>query len=247
MCVYLYQHSSLALNSIDKCFVPSDSLYQLARNRKLQPSQIFQYGLPIRKGFWSTAETKEKNKRTLRNDLNIDADLPTVLLVGGGDGMGGIVDIAKSLGERLGSDSSSAAYQMVVVCGNNQKAKESLSGYDFGKGVKVIVQGFVNNMDEWMQASDALVTKAGPGTIAEASICGLPCMLFSYLYVWIVSSRVNVYLKWMRMIDPPRSPILFSQLIHVLMQLPSSALAKKKATFHLLRTRGSAPIAVIHV
>ena len=179
--MYFTNICSLILNSVDKCFVPSDALYQLARKRKLQPSQIFQYGLPIRKGFWSTAETKDRNKRTLRNDLKIDADLPTVLLVGGGDGMGGIVDIAKSLGERLGSDSSTPAYQMVVVCGNNQKAKESLSGYDFGNGVKVNVQGFVNNMDEWMQASDALVTKAGPGTIAEASICGLPCMLFSYL------------------------------------------------------------------
>ena len=38
------------------------------------------------------------------------------------------------------------------------------------KGVNVFVKGFVNNMDEWMKASDTLVTKAGPGTIAEASI-----------------------------------------------------------------------------
>jgi 1,2-diacylglycerol 3-beta-galactosyltransferase len=32
-----------------------------------------------------------------------------------------------------------------------------------------------------MKASDILVTKAGPGTIAEAAICGLPCMLSSFL------------------------------------------------------------------
>jgi UDP-N-acetylglucosamine:LPS N-acetylglucosamine transferase len=37
-----------------------------------------------------------------------------------------------------------------------------------GKGVEVYVSCFVNNMDEWMKVSDALVTKAGPGTIAEA-------------------------------------------------------------------------------
>lgn len=28
---------------------------------------------------------------------------------------------------------------------------------------------------------DILITKAGPGTIAEAAICGLPCILSSYL------------------------------------------------------------------
>ena len=36
-------------------------------------------------------------------------------------------------------------------------------------------------MDEYMHASDIVVTKAGPGTIAEASICGLPCILSSFL------------------------------------------------------------------
>jgi len=103
------------------------------------------------------------------------------LIVGGGDGMGGIVDIAKSLGEKLGSASSSPASQMVVVCGKNEEARKTLKQASWGPGVEVSVQGFVNNMDEWMRASDTLVTKAGPGTIAEASICGLPCMMFSFL------------------------------------------------------------------
>ena len=91
------------------------------------------------------------------------------------------MDIAISLGEKLGDGSDSPAYQMIVVCGNNKVAKEALLENEWGNGVKVEIQGFVDNMDEWMRASDALVTKAGPGTIAEASICGLPCMLFSFL------------------------------------------------------------------
>ena len=43
--------------------------------------------------------------------------------------------------------------------------------------LQVIVNGFVNNMSEWMAASDCLVTKAGPGTIAEALIRGVPLLL----------------------------------------------------------------------
>jgi UDP-N-acetylglucosamine:LPS N-acetylglucosamine transferase len=31
------------------------------------------------------------------------------------------------------------------------------------------------------QAADVLVTKAGPGTIAEAAACGLPVMLYAFL------------------------------------------------------------------
>lgn len=163
-------------------------LNRKAQSRGLSPSQIIQYGLPIRKGFWDKKGDDVGNndsgsfskKDGLRSELGLDPNLPTVLVVGGGDGMGGIVDIASALGDKLGSDEN-PAYQMVVVCGNNKDAQKSLSSRSWGPGVKVVIQGFVNNMDEWMDASDALVTKAGPGTIAEASICGLPCMLFAFL------------------------------------------------------------------
>lgn len=205
---------------MDECFVPSDALNKAARGRGLKPSQIVQYGLPIRKGFWddfgsnsktaaattSTTATDAKTERqgffrrrrkaitaaveeekvspkeAVRKDLGLDTDLPTVLVVGGGDGMGGLVAISDELGSQLGKmGDGEAEFQLVVVCGNNQAARKELEAKSWGSGVKVSVQGFVNNMDEFMRASDALVTKAGPGTIAEASICGLPCMMFSFL------------------------------------------------------------------
>jgi 1,2-diacylglycerol 3-beta-galactosyltransferase len=189
--------------SVDKCFVPSDALYQCARDRNVQPNQIVQLGLPIRKGFWATTsssktskapnknffsmlenltgggeqkstKTKSSNdgtKSKFRNQLGLLDNIPTVLVVGGGDGMGGIIQQAKALGEKMNEKAESSSdepeYQMVVVCGKNQNAQDVLSATD--------------NMDEWMRASDVIVTKAGPGTIAEASICGLPCMLSSYL------------------------------------------------------------------
>jgi 1,2-diacylglycerol 3-beta-galactosyltransferase len=47
--------------------------------------------------------------------------------------------------------------------------------------VTVVGLGFVTNMAEYMVAADILVTKAGPGTIAEAAAVGLPIMLTSFL------------------------------------------------------------------
>ena len=41
--------------------------------------------------------------------------------------------------------------------------------------------GFVTNMAEYMVAADLLLTKAGPGTIAEAASLGLPVLLTSFL------------------------------------------------------------------
>ena len=179
-------------------------LKQAALNRGVKEEKIVQYGLPIRRGFWrfgadysnegarETINEEEEmrgmhHKPTIRQQLGL-MDIPTVLIVGGGDGMGGIVAQAKAVGEKLqrlasSSVSSGPAYQMVVVCGNNKSAQTALSPpqTSWGSDIAVSVQGFVNNMDEYMRASDVLITKAGPGTIAEASICGLPCILSSFL------------------------------------------------------------------
>lgn len=47
--------------------------------------------------------------------------------------------------------------------------------------VSVISLGFVTNMADYMVAADVLVSKAGPGTIAEAASLSLPVLLTSFL------------------------------------------------------------------
>ena len=39
------------------------------------------------------------------------------------------------------------------------------------------IYGFVDNVEVFMRASDLLITKAGPGTITEAAVIGLPLLL----------------------------------------------------------------------
>ena len=146
------------------------------------------FGLPF---FGKKEETVDNTLQSnsssssdeLKGKLGLEQGIPTVMVVGGGDGMGGIIEQARSLGGALNESATkiNKKYQMVVICGNNEQAQQTLANENWGDGVTVQINGFVNNMDEYMRASDAIVTKAGPGTIAEASICGLPCMLSSFL------------------------------------------------------------------
>jgi hypothetical protein len=55
-------------HSVDECYVPSDVLYQAARDRGLKDSKIIQYGLPVRRGFWDNVDSKSKKqpKQTLQ-------------------------------------------------------------------------------------------------------------------------------------------------------------------------------------
>jgi len=47
--------------------------------------------------------------------------------------------------------------------------------------VTIVPIGFVNNMAEYMVATDVLISKAGPGTISEAAALSLPVLLTSFL------------------------------------------------------------------
>lgn len=159
---------------VERCFVASDETARRARERGLHPEQVRQYGLPIRPVFGDAPRPRQE----LRAELRMDSDLPAVLLLGGGEGVGPVGKIASSLNRRLGSGGAPSG-QIVVVCGRNRKLQEELEQVAWR--VPARINGFVNNMHEWMAASDCVVTKAGPGTIAEALICGLPIVLSGYI------------------------------------------------------------------
>lgn len=161
---------------VDKCFIPGDAVRSIAKRNGMRDDALVQHGLPIKPAFWK-GETR--SAAALRGTLGLDQDAPTVLVVGGGDGVGAIETNAKAIGVALGA--SAAPRQMVVVCGKNAKARERLAKHKWAPGVSVKVEGFVNNMDEYMGAADCLVTKAGPGTIAEAATRSLPMVLMSFL------------------------------------------------------------------
>jgi 1,2-diacylglycerol 3-beta-galactosyltransferase len=48
-------------------------------------------------------------------------------------------------------------------------------------GGRLTVTGFTRSMADLLRCCDLVVTKAGPGTIAEAACCGAPMLLTSHL------------------------------------------------------------------
>ena len=168
-------HETWFDKKVDFCFVPSAAVERIAKKNGLTDGQIIKHGLPVRPPFWRRAAPKDK----LRSKLELKNMRKTVLLMGGGDGVGGLKEIATQVATRLGDFRE--ASQMVVICGNNKRVAEQLRKRQWPKSVNVAVCGFCDNVDEYMGAADCLVTKAGPGTIAEAMTRGLPIVLSSFL------------------------------------------------------------------
>lgn len=161
---------------VDTCFVPSEALRRAARRRGLRNSQVRLRGLPIRPTFWQSPTGKVET----RHALGLKPDYDTVLVVGGGDGVGQLGAIVDALASAAALRARTPT-QIVVVCGRNRALCAELQLRPWPAGVRVVVHGFVSQMSDFMAAADVLVTKAGPGTIAEASARGLPLVLSSFL------------------------------------------------------------------
>lgn len=136
--------------------------------RGIPERQVIATGIPVSKRFLKIA-----NKGSIRRHLRLHPSTPLLLVVGGGMGMGPLVETVQML------DRTSEKIQMAVVCGRNEKLKRTFLRKRFRHPVRVL--GFVDNMEEWMSAADFLVTKPGGLTSSEALALGKPLLIVNPL------------------------------------------------------------------
>ena len=150
---------------VDLCLVPSDAVRQKALACGLSPQKIKMVGLPVRLEFGQGLREKSEQKAK----LGLKPDLPALLVVGGGEGMGRVLPIARVIAE------AHLPAQLLVVAGRNGSLRRRLERVAWE--IPTTVFGFVGNMPELMAASEVIITKAGPATISEAIACGLPIII----------------------------------------------------------------------
>lgn len=156
-------------NRADLILVPTETARQRALRYHISAEKVCVVGLPVADRYCQPL----KKKSLLRKQLDWPLDKPVVLLVGGGEGMGPLAKTAQAI-DRSGLDVAQA-----IVCGRNQRLKTSLEEYRWEN--PTMIYGFTRDMPDFMRASDFIVTKAGPGTIAEALNAQLPIVLYSKL------------------------------------------------------------------
>ncbi len=153
----------------DLILVPTRMARERAIQYHMQPEKVHVAGQPISERHCQVA----CDKPSLREEFGWPVDKFTILMVGGGDGMGPLAEMARAV------DESGLDVSLVIVTGRNARLKAELEAFDWEN--PTFVYGFTRDMPDFMRAADAIVTKAGPGTIAEALVAGLPIILYSKL------------------------------------------------------------------
>jgi 1,2-diacylglycerol 3-beta-galactosyltransferase len=153
----------------DLILVPTEMARQNAIQYHMSPDKVRVVGQPVSMQCSAPAG----DKTSLRKYLGWPLSKKIILLVGGGEGMGPLAETARSI------DESGLDICQVIVAGRNSKLEAELNEKTWRN--PTFIYGFTRDMSDFMRAADVIVTKAGPGTIAEALNAELPIILYAKL------------------------------------------------------------------
>jgi len=134
--------------------------------RQVPADRVVVTGIPIASKFSSKVDAA-----AVRRSLGLRDDLPVILVLGGGFGMGPVAEILQEL-HRVATP-----LQIVVVCGRNAELRRELAVQDRRHPTHVL--GFVTNMHELMAVATLIVTKPGGLTSSEALAMGRPLFILN--------------------------------------------------------------------
>jgi 1,2-diacylglycerol 3-beta-galactosyltransferase len=132
-------------------------------------------------------DVQSGDRRAERIGLGLDPDLPTALVLFGGEGSNAMYSIAELLGN------SSLDLQLIMICGRNARLKERLSRLKTRN--RLHVEGFTKQIPHFMSLADFFVGKPGPGSITEALHMHLPVVIESNAWT-LPQERYNA--EWVR-------------------------------------------------
>lgn len=152
------------ISFIDYMVIPEPSFEQPLIKMGFKKEQIKCLGIPVQTKF-----SQHKDKVAARQELGIDSDTFTIMIMNGGFGFGNNALLVRNISK------VDKKFQIVVVNGKNETMKEKIEKYISENNVTNIYNlGYATNVDTIMSASDILVGKIGGVAIAEAFNKELP-------------------------------------------------------------------------
>jgi processive 1,2-diacylglycerol beta-glucosyltransferase len=159
-------HSYWIYEQVNYFITPSDDVSLRLMKKGVALKRIKPLGIPFDPKF---NQPVEKNK--VFQKFKLKPNQPTVLIMGGGQGLGPIKTIIKSL------EKVNQGIQEIVIAGTNKKLFNSLQRKIKKYKKKIILLGFTDDIDELMAISDIIITKPGGVTTAEVLAKRLPMVI----------------------------------------------------------------------
>lgn len=223
-------HPFWLYDNLDLYLVASEKLSDELADRGFPRHKIQVTGIPIDPSF---AEMYDRQDLIYR--LGLNPERAVILVMGGGLGLGALREVVLTLGR------APLPAQMVVVAGHNESLYQELTQLAVSFATPTRVLGFVDNIDQLMDAADLIITKPGGLTSAEALAKGLPLIVLDPLpgqeednMRFLVESEVALYVD---------SPEHLLEMVNDLLEQPQKIEEMSALARRLSRPRAAEDIA----
>lgn len=159
-------HAYWIYETVDYYIAPSEEVAQRLMKKGIKGEKIRVLGIPFDPHF-----NEYKDRQEILDRLNLDNRAKTVLIMGGGQGLGPIKTIIQSL------EKVSHGIQEIIITGTNKKLYKELKEGAKKLKKRLIVYSYARNMNELMEIADIIITKPGGITTAEALTKRLPMII----------------------------------------------------------------------
>lgn len=160
-------HKAWINEKVDAYIVANDDMVGKMVNEGVDLKCIYPYGIPVDEVFF-----EEKEKQLVLEDLGLDGNLPTILMMAGSFGVNNVFDVYKNIVD------IDLEFQIILVTGRNQKLYNHFEDVIGNSPKKTKLIYFTNEINKFMQASDIIITKPGGLTVTEALACNIPMAVF---------------------------------------------------------------------
>ncbi|MFC1620769.1 glycosyltransferase [Candidatus Omnitrophota bacterium] len=138
--------------------------------RGIEKERIKTFGIPTDSVF-----SVSKGRKPLIKRLGLKENCFNLLIMGGGFGTGPVKEVVNAI-SNLGSKMKDGL-QVVVICGKNKALLKDLKKIGASSEIELSVFGYMNNIDEFMEVSDLIITKSGGLTVSESLSKRLPMII----------------------------------------------------------------------
>lgn len=159
-------HQMWIYTNADCYFVAREAMKTDLISAGLPADNVWVTGIPVKASFHQT-----EDRSSVLAGLGFTPEIPTVLIMGGGLGLGGMEYTLKTL------EKVEQKLQLIVIAGRNEELKRRLEETAKESRQNVRVLGFTQAVRDYMAAADLLISKPGALTITEALSAELPMVL----------------------------------------------------------------------
>jgi processive 1,2-diacylglycerol beta-glucosyltransferase len=163
-------HDFWIASQVDIYVVASEYTKNELISKGIPADRIRVLGIPVQEKFTKRLERGEAVEK-----LGLKEGLFTVLIIGGGLGVGPIPQMVETIAK------TSEPFQLIVVCGKNESLLNHINEIAGRSKVAIKSYGFADNVNELMDASDIMISKPGGLSISEALVKGVPLIINTYI------------------------------------------------------------------